>query len=91
MTVAAVTAGIRSACAGISSGVGTCLLLGVEDVLLGCTESCLDFFDGGLDGCHVLSFVCILELSEGRFDLRLLVGRNLVAEILKLFFGLEDY
>lgn len=51
---------------------------------------CLNLRDGCVDSGEVLSLVSFLELVEVVLDGGLLVGGNLVAELLKLLLGLED-
>ncbi len=67
-----------------------CLLLGIENVLLGSAEGCLDILDGSVNACDILSPVCLFKACHGSFDSALLVGGNLVAEFAQLLFGLED-
>lgn len=75
-------------CTGVSAAL--CLSLGVEDILLGCLELCFDVLDCSVDTGDILSLVSFLELGDSIFDSGLLVGGNLVAEVGKLFLGLED-
>lgn len=55
-SVAAALCATLEGCA-LLAGCALGLCLGVEDVLLGCAEGCLDFLDGGVDGCDVLSLL----------------------------------
>ena len=81
---------VRGACAGgTGTGVGSGLLQGVEDVLLGGAESGLDLLDGFLDAVDVLSLVGVFQFGDSGLDGSFLVGGNLVAELLELFLGLE--
>ena len=81
-----VGSGLRSGL--LCAGLGLCL--GVEDVLLGGSEGCLAFLDGGIDSFDILSFVCFLELGYCGLNGALLVGGDLVSECSELFLGLED-
>ena len=67
------------------------LLLGIVDVLCGCLKGCVKLIDCRVDGVDVLSLVRFLQLVERRLYGCALVGRELVAEVIQLLFGLEDY
>ena len=53
-------------------------------------EEVLKFLLGHVDGSEVLSLVSVLEFAQCSLDLRLEVGRQLVASLLHGFLGLED-
>ena len=67
------------------------LLLGIVDVLSGCLKGSVKLIDCRVDGIDVLSLVRFLQLVERRLYGCALVGRELVAEVFQLLFGLEDY
>lgn len=86
MVVATLATGIGSGLAALERialgalGTGIGLSLGVEDILLGCTEGVVDFLDGSIDGSEVGALVSLFQLGNGSFNRGLLVGRNLIAE-----------
>ena len=66
-------------------------VLRIVEVLACGLEDVVQLGDGRVDGSQILRLVCILELAQRSLDLRALVGRQLVAEILQLLLRLEDH
>ena len=65
---------------------GLCIHLGA-----GCLEGGVELVHGSVATCEVLCLVGILELLQSSLDGCLLVGGELVAQVLELVLGLEDH